>query len=172
MQETWVWSLGWKIPWRRTWQPTPAFLPGESPQTEESVGCSPRGHKELDTTEWLSTAQYSRTVSGREGSLALWPLKMSTSLRGSPTPRLPPHPHTGRCPGQGADDNAVSKAEGGAFTYYPPPPISSYLQGVQWRKGSAGCLQHQEGPADLLCSCLHRGRKPGGLWGGDTMPVA
>ena len=24
-----------KIPWRRAWQPTPVFLPGESPQTEE-----------------------------------------------------------------------------------------------------------------------------------------
>ena len=24
-----------KIPWRRAWQPTPAFLPGESPWTEE-----------------------------------------------------------------------------------------------------------------------------------------
>ena len=25
----------WKIPWRRAWQPTPVFLPGESPRTEE-----------------------------------------------------------------------------------------------------------------------------------------
>ena len=24
-----------KIPWRRTWQATPVFLPGESPWTEE-----------------------------------------------------------------------------------------------------------------------------------------
>ena len=24
-----------KIPWRRAWQPTPVFLPGESPQIEE-----------------------------------------------------------------------------------------------------------------------------------------
>ena len=24
-----------KIPWRRGWQPTPVFLPGESPWTEE-----------------------------------------------------------------------------------------------------------------------------------------
>ena len=24
-----------KIPWRRVWQPTPVFLPGESPRTEE-----------------------------------------------------------------------------------------------------------------------------------------
>ena len=36
-QETWVWSLGWEeipalggVPWRRKWQPTPVFLPGES----------------------------------------------------------------------------------------------------------------------------------------------
>ena len=28
-QETWVWSLGWKIPRRREWLPTPGFLPGE-----------------------------------------------------------------------------------------------------------------------------------------------
>ena len=30
-----------KIPWRRVWQPTPAFLPGESPWTEEPDGYSP-----------------------------------------------------------------------------------------------------------------------------------
>ena len=28
-QETWVQSLGGKIPWRRKWQATPVFLPGE-----------------------------------------------------------------------------------------------------------------------------------------------
>ena len=28
-------SIPEKIPWRRTWQPTPGFLPGESPWTEE-----------------------------------------------------------------------------------------------------------------------------------------
>ena len=27
-----------KIPWRRAWQPTPVFLPGESPWTEEPDG--------------------------------------------------------------------------------------------------------------------------------------
>ena len=43
MWETWVWSgrldpwVG-KIPWRRAWQPTPVFLPGESPCTEEPGG--------------------------------------------------------------------------------------------------------------------------------------
>ena len=27
-----------KIPWRRKWKPTPVFLPGESPWTEEPGG--------------------------------------------------------------------------------------------------------------------------------------
>ena len=34
------WLNSWvgKIPWRRKWQPTPVFLLGESPWTEESGG--------------------------------------------------------------------------------------------------------------------------------------
>ena len=30
-----------KIPWRRTWQPTPVFLPGESHGQRSLAGCSP-----------------------------------------------------------------------------------------------------------------------------------
>ena len=30
MQEAWVQFQVWKISWRRKWQPTPVFLPGES----------------------------------------------------------------------------------------------------------------------------------------------
>ena len=30
-----------KIPWRRAWQLTPVFLPGESPGQRSLVGCSP-----------------------------------------------------------------------------------------------------------------------------------
>ena len=40
-----------KIPWRREWQPTPVFLPGESHGQRSLAGYSPWGHKELDTTE-------------------------------------------------------------------------------------------------------------------------
>ena len=40
-----------KIRWRRKWQPTPVFLPGESHGQRSLVGYSPQGHKELDTTE-------------------------------------------------------------------------------------------------------------------------
>jgi hypothetical protein len=40
-----------RFPWRRKWQPTPAFLPGKSHGRRSLVGYSPRGHKESDTTE-------------------------------------------------------------------------------------------------------------------------
>ena len=42
------------IDWRRKWQPTPVFLPGESRGQRSLVGYSPWGHKELDTTEQRS----------------------------------------------------------------------------------------------------------------------
>ena len=44
-----------KIPWRRAWQPTPVFLPGESHGQRSLAGCSPWGRKESDRTEQLST---------------------------------------------------------------------------------------------------------------------
>ena len=39
-----------KIPWRRAWQPTPVFLPGEPHGQRSLVGYSLWGHKELDVT--------------------------------------------------------------------------------------------------------------------------
>ena len=36
-----------KIPWRRAWQHTPVFLPGESHGQGSPVGCSPGGRREL-----------------------------------------------------------------------------------------------------------------------------
>jgi len=37
--------------WRRKWQPTPVFLPGESQEQGSLVGCRLWGHTESDTTE-------------------------------------------------------------------------------------------------------------------------
>ena len=36
-----------KIPWRRAWQPTPVFLPGESPWTEEPDGLQSMGSQRV-----------------------------------------------------------------------------------------------------------------------------
>ena len=40
-----------KIPWRRKWQPTAVFLPGESHGQRSLAGYSPSGHKESDMTK-------------------------------------------------------------------------------------------------------------------------
>ena len=42
------------IPWRRKWQPTSVFWPGESQGQRSPEGYSPWGHIESDTTERLS----------------------------------------------------------------------------------------------------------------------
>ena len=49
----WVTSLSLStfLHWRRKWQPTPVFLPGESQGRRSLVGCRLWGHTELDTTE-------------------------------------------------------------------------------------------------------------------------
>ena len=52
--ETWVQSLGQEDPWRKEWQPTPVFLPGEL-HGKKSLECySPWRQKESDTTEQLT----------------------------------------------------------------------------------------------------------------------
>ena len=61
VRHDWATSLLWATPlsfftflhWRRKWQPTPVFLPGESQGQGSLEGYSQWGHKELDTTEWL-----------------------------------------------------------------------------------------------------------------------
>ena len=57
-------SLSTFMHWRRKWQPTPVFLPGESNGWSSLVGCSPWGRTESDTTE--VTWQHSK------GYLLLW----------------------------------------------------------------------------------------------------
>ena len=50
-------DVGWilrKIPWKKKWQPTLVFLPGESCGPRSQVGYSPWGHKELDIAEQLT----------------------------------------------------------------------------------------------------------------------
>ena len=51
IQETQVQSLGPEDPLRREWKPSPVFLPGEFLGQRSLAGYSPRGLKELDTTE-------------------------------------------------------------------------------------------------------------------------
>ena len=53
VRHDWVTSLSLStfMHWKRKWQPTPVFLPGESHGRRSLVGCSPWGRTESDTTE-------------------------------------------------------------------------------------------------------------------------
>ena len=55
MQETEFDPWVGKIPWRREWQPTLVFLPGEFHGQRSLVGYSPWGRKESDMTEVTNT---------------------------------------------------------------------------------------------------------------------
>ena len=57
MQETQVLSLVGKILWRREWQTTPLFLPGES-HGKKTGGYSSWGCKESKTMAWLTLLRY------------------------------------------------------------------------------------------------------------------
>ena len=78
-----------KIPWRRKWQPTPAFLPVESHGQRSLAGYSPwdcrAGH---DWSDWARMQRPGRTV------LCRWftsPLCCTLPLSGSPYPLSLPH---------------------------------------------------------------------------------
>ena len=73
-----------KIPWRRAWQPTPVFLPGESHGQNSLAGYSPWGHKESDTTEWLTQLAICFTPGSVYTSMPL-----SQFILPSPSPLLP-----------------------------------------------------------------------------------
>ena len=62
--------------WKRKWQPTPVFLPGESQGQGSLVGCRLRGRAESDTTE--ATWQ-------QQQHLFLWWLSWTKSLDSLPT---------------------------------------------------------------------------------------
>ena len=69
VQETQVQSLGGgKIPWKRKWQPTPVFFPGESREQRSLVGNSPWSHRELDMTYLLK--HHAGSVSVTQSSFA------------------------------------------------------------------------------------------------------
>ena len=62
----WVTSLSLFtfMQWRRKWQPTPVFLPGESQGRQSLVGCCLWGHTESDTTEATQQQHFKNIKAG------------------------------------------------------------------------------------------------------------
>ena len=64
--------------WRRKWQPTPVFLPGESQGRGSLVGCLLWGRTESDTTEATQQQQQQKTKSMASGPITSWPIDVET----------------------------------------------------------------------------------------------
>ena len=79
MWETQVRSLGWEAPL----QPTPVFLPGESLGERSLVSYSPRGHKELGTTEPLHFHTFMALVVISPPSFLVFPWVLSLFFLGN-----------------------------------------------------------------------------------------
>ena len=63
MWETWVWSLDQEDPLKKVVATHSSILPGKLHRQRSLAGYSPWGHKELDTTEWLThTHTHTHTV--------------------------------------------------------------------------------------------------------------
>ena len=61
-----------KIPWRRAWQPTPVFLPGESPWTEEPGGLQSMGSQRVGHDFTFTFFQATKHRTARKFASALW----------------------------------------------------------------------------------------------------
>ena len=92
--------------WRRKWQPTPVFLPGESQGRASLVGCRLWGHTESDTTEVTYLTLPSCCLSSNIPKCPLFSRKVvSDSLRPHglqhtrlPYPSLSPRVCSNSCP--------------------------------------------------------------------------
>ena len=69
MWETGVQSVGWEDPLEKDQPPTPVLLSGEFHGQRRLAGYSPWGHKESDTTEWLSLSGPLSSIYGNTHSV-------------------------------------------------------------------------------------------------------
>ena len=70
-----------KIPWRREWQPTSVFLPGESHGERSLTGYSPWGREGMDMTERLNNKK--NYIRGFPGSSAIKNLPANVGTAGA-----------------------------------------------------------------------------------------
>ena len=103
--------------WRRKWQPTPAFLPGESQGRGSLVGCRLWGRTESDTTEVTAAAAAALTL------VLAFPTRIQFS------------PKKLRCKVLISHDFLLFSSSSLSLSHFehtPPPPLSP---GRMWHSG-------------------------------------
>ena len=124
-----------KIPWRRKWQPTPVFLPGESHGQRRLAGYGSRGSKE-DTAEQLSNKRKPNNFS------------LSTRVHRAASPaRQQARPWALRGWTESHwDPGSLARPRAAGHPALPPRGRSPWLQD-EVLSGAPGSLQVEAGPA-------------------------
>jgi len=68
-----------KIPWRRAWKPTPVFLPGESPWTEEPGGLQSIGSQRV-RDNWATKHPHIKFIDQFEGKWTSFPCRVFSCM--------------------------------------------------------------------------------------------
>ena len=130
--------------WRRKWQPTPVFLPGESQGRGSLVGCGLWGRKESDTTEvtWQQQQHLQSWGVGVRGMLPRDRWNEIQSLRSLEVSLLQ------RSAWQRVALSEVSVPRGGAQPSLRGPPAQGWQvnQGPRHRLRAVSCSQSSRAP--------------------------
>ena len=137
--------------WRRNWQPTPVFLPGESQGRGSLVGCRLWGRTESDTTEATQQQQQQRKGKAAPAHIQLGWANKDTRLVELTEQSLESAAHEGQLRNEslwGSTDNM--SGEGLPTWKLQPEPFSSFLllfsRSVVSDSLQPGGLQHARPP--------------------------
>ena len=152
--------------WRRKWQPTPVFLPGESNRQRSLVGYSPQGCKESNTAEQLTLSHQGwgqwEWKCSQKGNQPHHSLRMDR--RGGQTEVCPApvfscsrkHKHWSRCSYPSWERWKEREWRNGSHPPVSPSPCSSRV--VTWSLGKLWSW-----PMGLQLSCTAR-KERAGVW--------
>ena len=156
--------------WRRKWQPTAVFLPGEFHGQRSLVAYSPWGHKESGTTEWLTLKEGKPRLRERlaQGHTTdeWWRAPLTVCLTLVPGLILSQH----SWPNTGKDLTAVCmEAAVRVSSFFPSsqtvPTLdqASYPRWEEWHIAPSGSLAPSGGGASLANQCtfpIHNTTQP------------
>ena len=142
-----------KIPWRKAWQPTPVFLPGESHGQRNLAGYSPWGHKESGTT-WNSLA-HTQTTQGFLGGSVVKNLCLQCRRRGfEPWIRKIPWRSKWQLTPLSCLENHMDRGAGWAIVHVIAKESDTDLVTKQWQQNYPRKSQNNNIPYWVLSLCL------------------
>ena len=160
--------------WRRKWQPTPVFLPGESPGRGSLVGCRLWGRTESDATEATQQQQQQQCIVAQPCPALCNPVDCSlsgSSVLGIFQARIPAWVAISfsRGSSQPRDRAQVSRTAGGFFTVRATREDETFQRSSIATSSTlwphTGCPSLLPDPSAHLAKVSRLSVRPGSRWG-------